>query len=83
MQNEVEDKVITNDDVLGDAVPYDQQDALRVVCYRLLEMPPVSINFIWSIEHPYVHIQIMLSVHLVSFLAVIMLVLFSTGTYVL
>ncbi|EEE51857.1 hypothetical protein OsJ_33380 [Oryza sativa Japonica Group] len=40
VHNEVEDKVITNDDVLGDAVPYDQQDALRVVCYRLLEMPP-------------------------------------------
>ncbi|KAG8044111.1 hypothetical protein GUJ93_ZPchr0047g2820 [Zizania palustris] len=39
--NEVEDKVITNDDVLGDAVPYDQQDALRIVCYRLLEMPHV------------------------------------------
>ncbi|KAL5204861.1 hypothetical protein ABZP36_009732 [Zizania latifolia] len=39
--NEVEYKVITNDDVLGDAVPYDQQDALRIVCYRLLEMPRV------------------------------------------
>lgn len=39
--NDSEDKVITNDDVLGDAVPYDQQDALRIVCYRLLDMPPV------------------------------------------
>ncbi|CAO2141401.1 unnamed protein product [Urochloa humidicola] len=36
--NESEGKVITNDDVLGDAVPYDQQEALRVLCYRLLEM---------------------------------------------
>nr|CAB3489660.1 unnamed protein product [Digitaria exilis] len=37
--NESVDKVITNDDVLGDAVPYDQQEALRVLCYRLLDMP--------------------------------------------
>jgi hypothetical protein len=43
LQNESEVKVITNDDVLGDAVPYDQQEALRVLCYRLLEMPLVSI----------------------------------------
>ncbi|KAF8781307.1 hypothetical protein HU200_000568 [Digitaria exilis] len=54
--NESVDKVITNDDVLGDAVPYDQQEALRVLCYRLLDMPlgrghtqfpgshPVSLN---------------------------------------
>jgi len=56
LHNESEDKVITNDDVLGDEVPYDQQEALRVLCYRLLEMPlgrghahfpgshPVSLN---------------------------------------
>lgn len=56
LRNESEDKVITNDDVLGDEVPYDQQEALRVLCYRLLEMPlgrghsqfpgshPVSLN---------------------------------------
>jgi len=43
LQNESKVKVITNDDVLGDAVPYDQQEALRVLCYRLLEMPLVSI----------------------------------------
>lgn len=42
-QNESGDKVITNDDVLGDAVPYDQQEALRVLCYRLLDMSLVSI----------------------------------------
>ncbi|CAD6251571.1 unnamed protein product [Miscanthus lutarioriparius] len=53
--NESEDKIITNDDVLGDAVPYDQQKALRDLCYLLLEMPigrgpqfpgshPVSLN---------------------------------------
>ena len=60
-QNESEDKVITNDDVLGDEVPYDQQEALRVLCYRLLEMPLVSrlflllpnilcINFIYALQ---------------------------------
>jgi len=43
LQNESKVKVITNDDVLGDAVPYDQQEALRVLCYRLLEMPLVCI----------------------------------------
>jgi mRNA-capping enzyme len=42
LQNESEEKVITNDDVLGDAVPYDQQEVLRALCYRLLEMPLVS-----------------------------------------
>ncbi|CAD6252202.1 unnamed protein product [Miscanthus lutarioriparius] len=53
--NESEDKVITNDDVLGDPVPYDQQKALCDICYLLLEMPigrgpqfpgshPVSLN---------------------------------------
>lgn len=46
LQNESEDKVITNDDVLGDEVPYDQQEALRVLCYRLLEMPLVSRLFL-------------------------------------
>uniref|UniRef100_M8CCT6 mRNA-capping enzyme n=1 Tax=Aegilops tauschii TaxID=37682 RepID=M8CCT6_AEGTA len=40
VHNDVEEKVITNDDVLGDAVPFDQQEALRIVCYRLLELPP-------------------------------------------
>uniref|UniRef100_A0ACD5ZXK4 Uncharacterized protein n=1 Tax=Avena sativa TaxID=4498 RepID=A0ACD5ZXK4_AVESA len=56
VHNEVEEKVITNDDVLGDAVPFDQQEALRILCYRLLELPltrghaqfpgshPVSLN---------------------------------------
>jgi hypothetical protein len=61
LQNESEDKVITNDDVLGDEVPYDQQEALRVLCYRLLEMPLVSrlflllpnilcINFVYALQ---------------------------------
>ena len=46
LQNESEDKIITNDDVLGDAVPYDQQKDLRNICYRLLEMPIVSMLFL-------------------------------------
>ena len=61
LQNESEDKVITNDDVLGDEVPYDQQEALRILCYRLLEMPLVSrlflllpnilcINFVYALQ---------------------------------
>ncbi|KAM0949321.1 putative mRNA (guanine-N(7)-)-methyltransferase [Dioscorea sansibarensis] len=37
---ETESKVITNDDVLGDAIPYDQQDAMRQYCYQLLDLPP-------------------------------------------
>lgn len=40
MQNHEDDKVITNDDILGDAVPYDQQDFLRSICFRLLELVP-------------------------------------------
>ncbi|WVZ78759.1 hypothetical protein U9M48_026415 [Paspalum notatum var. saurae] len=39
--NGSEVKVITNDDVLGDAIPYDQQDELRRKCYQLLGMPDV------------------------------------------
>ncbi|CAL4994019.1 unnamed protein product [Urochloa decumbens] len=50
--NESEDKVITNDDVLGDAVPYDQQEALRVLCYRLLEMPLVRGHTQFPGSHP-------------------------------
>uniref|UniRef100_A0A0D3HS89 Uncharacterized protein n=1 Tax=Oryza barthii TaxID=65489 RepID=A0A0D3HS89_9ORYZ len=38
--NHEDDKVITNDDILGDAVPYDQQDFLRSICFRLLELVP-------------------------------------------
>ncbi|KAJ3688981.1 hypothetical protein LUZ61_018145 [Rhynchospora tenuis] len=38
--DQIDNKNITNDDVLGDAIPYDQQEALRVLCYRLLELPP-------------------------------------------
>ncbi|WVZ53057.1 hypothetical protein U9M48_004047 [Paspalum notatum var. saurae] len=50
--NESEDKVITNDDVLGDAVPYDQQEALRLLCYRLLDMPIVRGHTQFPGSHP-------------------------------
>ncbi|KAJ6844138.1 mRNA-capping enzyme isoform X1 [Iris pallida] len=34
--------IITNDDVLGDAIPYDQQDAMRHICYQLFELIPTG-----------------------------------------
>ncbi|EES08355.1 hypothetical protein BDA96_05G104000 [Sorghum bicolor] len=52
LRNESEDKIITNDDVLGDEVPYDQQEALRVLCYRLLEMPLVRGHSQFPGSHP-------------------------------
>lgn len=52
VHNEVEEKVITNDDVLGDAVPFDQQEALRIVCYRLLELPPARGHAQFPGSHP-------------------------------
>ncbi|XP_008787727.1 mRNA-capping enzyme-like [Phoenix dactylifera] len=36
----MENKIITNDDVLGDAIPYDQQDSMRQICYQLLDLTP-------------------------------------------
>ncbi|XAR50866.1 mRNA (guanine-N(7)-)-methyltransferase [Bertholletia excelsa] len=35
--NEI-DAVMTNDDVLGDSIPFDQQDALRQFCYQALKL---------------------------------------------
>lgn len=40
LNEEVENKIITNDDVLGDATPYEQQDLMRQVCYILFELAP-------------------------------------------
>lgn len=31
-------EIMTNDDVLGDAIPYDQQEAMRQFCYHSLKM---------------------------------------------
>uniref|UniRef100_A0ACD5WAL3 Uncharacterized protein n=1 Tax=Avena sativa TaxID=4498 RepID=A0ACD5WAL3_AVESA len=52
VHNEVEEKVITNDDVLGDAVPFDQQEALRILCYRLLELPLMRGHAQFPGSHP-------------------------------
>ncbi|XP_062200440.1 uncharacterized protein LOC133903094 [Phragmites australis] len=49
---ESEDKVITSDDVLGDAIPYDQQEFLRGECYRLLEMSNVRGHSQFPGSHP-------------------------------
>lgn len=44
LQGPVETKPITNDDVLGDPIPYDQQDAMRHVCYQLFDLTPTVCN---------------------------------------
>lgn len=40
LHEHVESKLITNDDVLGDPIPYDQQDAMRQIVYQLFELTP-------------------------------------------
>ncbi|KAI3840521.1 hypothetical protein MKX03_014220 [Papaver bracteatum] len=52
--NQVPTEVLTNDDVLGDAIPWDQQEAMRLFCYHCLKLGaganqfpgshPVSLN---------------------------------------
>jgi hypothetical protein len=37
-ENHEQDIVMTNDDVLGDEIPRDQQDALRHFCYQTLKL---------------------------------------------
>ena len=32
------DTVMTNDDVLGDSIPFNQQDAMRKFCYQALKL---------------------------------------------
>jgi len=43
-QEHVEPKIITNDDVLGDPIPYDQQDSMRHTCYQLFDLTPSVCN---------------------------------------
>uniref|UniRef100_A0A0A9D374 GSVIVT01034015001 n=1 Tax=Arundo donax TaxID=35708 RepID=A0A0A9D374_ARUDO len=50
--NVSEEKIITNDDVLGDAVPYDQQEDLRSKCYWLLEIRYVKGHPQFPGSHP-------------------------------
>lgn len=38
----MENEVMSIDDVLGDAIPYDQQDAMRQFCLFSLKMPTVG-----------------------------------------
>ena len=40
LQEHVDPKLITNDDVLGDPIPYDQQDSMRQMCYQLFDLTP-------------------------------------------
>lgn len=37
-ENNEADSVMTNDDVLGDSIPFDQQEALRQFCYQALKL---------------------------------------------
>ncbi|KAG6468043.1 hypothetical protein ZIOFF_072609 [Zingiber officinale] len=41
----VDIKILTNDDVLGDAIPYDQQDAMRHLCYQFLDLMSPTLPF--------------------------------------
>ncbi|KAG6511030.1 hypothetical protein ZIOFF_029079 [Zingiber officinale] len=54
VEENVDIKILTNDDVLGDAIPYDQQDAMRHLCYQFLDlMPPTGrTNPQFSCSHP-------------------------------
>jgi hypothetical protein len=40
LQEQIDYKNITNDDVLGDEIPRSQQDDLCLLCYQLLEITP-------------------------------------------
>lgn len=39
-ENQDTDGVMTNDDILGDEIPRDQQEAMRQFCYQSLKLPP-------------------------------------------
>ncbi|PRQ43021.1 putative mRNA (guanine-N(7)-)-methyltransferase [Rosa chinensis] len=39
-ENQETDGVMTNDDILGDEIPRDQQEAMRQFCYQSLKLPP-------------------------------------------
>ncbi|XP_047332466.1 mRNA-capping enzyme-like isoform X2 [Impatiens glandulifera] len=38
LENHVPNVVMTNDDILGDSIPFDQQDAYRQFCYHALKL---------------------------------------------
>lgn len=58
----MENEVMTIDDVLGDAIPYDQQSAMQQFCLRSLKMPMVGT--------PKTHMVGTLRVDLYSFLCI-------------
>ncbi|KAG6527739.1 hypothetical protein ZIOFF_009865 [Zingiber officinale] len=45
LKENVDIKILTNDDVLGDAIPYDQQDAMCHLCYQFLDLMPPTLPF--------------------------------------
>eukprot|EP00268_Persea_americana_P003358 TRINITY_DN1101_c0_g1_i13.p1 TRINITY_DN1101_c0_g1~~TRINITY_DN1101_c0_g1_i13.p1 ORF type:complete len:535 (-),score=102.57 TRINITY_DN1101_c0_g1_i13:443-2047(-) len=48
----MENEVMTIDDVLGDAIPYDQQDAMKQFCLLSLKMPASKGNLQFPGSHP-------------------------------
>ncbi|PKA55989.1 mRNA-capping enzyme [Apostasia shenzhenica] len=52
LQEPVDNKIITNDDVLGDAVSYDEQEFLRHRCYSLFELVPARGTAQFPGSHP-------------------------------
>ncbi|CAL9774093.1 unnamed protein product [Musa acuminata subsp. burmannicoides] len=38
LSEHTDSKILTNDDILGDAIPIDQQDAMRHLCYQMLDL---------------------------------------------
>ncbi|WRX23035.1 Dual specificity phosphatase [Theobroma cacao] len=39
-ENHETDVMLTNDDILGDEIPHDQQESLRLFCYQMLKLNP-------------------------------------------
>ncbi|KAL6146139.1 hypothetical protein ACLB2K_056822 [Fragaria x ananassa] len=51
-ENQETDGVMTNDDILGDEIPRDQQEAMRQFCYQSLKLPPKRGNAQFPGSHP-------------------------------
>ncbi|RWR85370.1 Dual specificity phosphatase [Cinnamomum micranthum f. kanehirae] len=51
-EKDMENEVMSIDDVLGDAIPYDQQDAMRQFCLFSLKMPTSKGNQMFPGSHP-------------------------------
>lgn len=46
--NHETDAIMTNDDILGDDIPIDQLNALRLFCYQTLNIP-VRMTFFYTV----------------------------------